>query len=68
MATASSAVMGVNPMEIDMANAALRSEAGQKPDLNLDPFADDSGLTAEELAEISMDPEAEGNEEDDDDD
>jgi hypothetical protein len=36
-----------------------------QPDLDLDPFADNSGLTAEELAEISMDPDAEDEEVDD---
>ncbi|KAJ7716491.1 hypothetical protein B0H14DRAFT_3522254 [Mycena olivaceomarginata] len=32
--------------------------------LDVDPFADNSGLTAEELAEISMDPDAEDDDED----
>ncbi|KAJ7885146.1 hypothetical protein B0H14DRAFT_2564089 [Mycena olivaceomarginata] len=41
-------------------------EVQTQPDLDLDPFADNSGLTAEELAEISMDPDAEDEENDDD--
>jgi hypothetical protein len=36
-----------------------------QPDLDLDPFADNSGLTAEELAEISLDPDAEDDDNDD---
>ncbi|KAJ7369218.1 hypothetical protein DFH08DRAFT_948062 [Mycena albidolilacea] len=40
------------------------SVAGEKPDFNLDPFADGTGLTAEELAEISMDPDAEDDDDD----
>jgi hypothetical protein len=63
MVTPSTAVMDVD-MDVNYSVPFTHSAAGEKPDFNLDPFADGTGLTAEELAEISMDPDAEEDDED----
>ncbi|KAJ7360902.1 hypothetical protein DFH08DRAFT_951538 [Mycena albidolilacea] len=56
---------GAMEVQVPAAVPALPLRQTQ-PDLDLDPFADNSGLTAEELAEISMDPDMEDEENNDD--
>jgi hypothetical protein len=63
MVTPSPAVMDAD-MDINNSPPFMHSAAGEKPDFDVDPFADGTGLTAEELAEISMDPDAEDNDDD----
>jgi hypothetical protein len=58
MVTPSTAVMDAD-MDVNNSPPFTHSAAGEKPDFDVDPFADGTGLTAEELAEISMDPDAE---------